>query len=142
TPAGNGLLAEVFARLWHLTGEARWRERAEALLRAFTGNPDQLAAMPTLLTAADLLEEGATVVVTGDPSHPLAQALAVAALGAADPAIVVMRTPRADALPPEHPAFGKLAGPEGAAAYICRRSVCGLPLVDPAELAASLQRRG
>ena len=30
TPAGNGLLAEVFARLWHLTGKPVWRERAEA----------------------------------------------------------------------------------------------------------------
>ena len=66
TPAGNGLLAEVFARLWHLTGDTAWRERAEALLRAFTGKPDQLAAMPTLLAAADLLEEAATVVIAGD----------------------------------------------------------------------------
>ncbi len=69
TPAGNGLLAEVFARLWHLTGDANWRTRCEALLRAFTGNPDQLAAMPTLLAAADLLEEGAAVVVAGDPAQ-------------------------------------------------------------------------
>ena len=59
TPAGNGVMAEVFARLWHLTGDRAWRERAEALLRAFTGKPDQLAAMPTLLAAADLLEEAA-----------------------------------------------------------------------------------
>ena len=29
TPAGNGVLAEVFARLWHLTGDTTWRERAE-----------------------------------------------------------------------------------------------------------------
>ena len=46
TPAATGLLAEVLARLWHLTGDAAWRQRCEALLRAFTGNPDQLAAMP------------------------------------------------------------------------------------------------
>ena len=69
TPAANGLLAEVFARLWHLTGDSEWRDRAEALLRAFTGNPDQLAAMPTLLAAADLLEEAATVVIAGDRSR-------------------------------------------------------------------------
>src|SRR6202020_2073640 len=43
TPAANGLLAEVFSRLWHLTGDATWRVQAEGLLRAFTGNPDQLA---------------------------------------------------------------------------------------------------
>jgi uncharacterized protein YyaL (SSP411 family) len=138
TPAGNGLLAEVFARLWHLSGNAAWRERAEALLRAFTGNPDQLAAMPTLLAAADLLEESATVVIVGDPAHPLAQALAAVALAAADPRVVVLRAADPASLPAEHPAFGKSARAEGAAAYVCRRMVCGLPIVDGGALAAAL----
>ena len=141
TPSGNGVLAEVFARLWHLTGDPAWRERAEALLRAFTGKPDQLAAMPSLLTAADLLEEGATVVIAGDPQHPLAQTLAAVALGAADPAVVMLRAARLDALPEGHPAYGKSAGAQGAAAYLCRRSVCGLPMVDGAALARALSSR-
>ena len=141
TPSGNGVLAEVFARLWHLTGDRAWRERAEALLRAFTGKPDQLAAMPSLLTAADLLEEGATVVIAGDPQHPLAQTLAAVALGAADPAVVMLRAARLDALPEGHPAYGKSAGAQGAAAYLCRRSVCGLPVVDGAALARALSSR-
>ena len=71
TPAANGKLAEVFARLWHLTGDAAWRERAEALLRAFMGDADHLAQMPTLLAAADLLEAGATVVVVVEYFLPL-----------------------------------------------------------------------
>ena len=124
TPAGNGLLAEVFARLWHLTGDTGWRDRAEALLRAFTGNPDQLAAMPTLLAAADMLEEGAAVVIAGEP----AQELVGAALGTADPAVAVLRAGSLDALPASHPAYGKSAGTEGAVAYVCRRQVCGLPI--------------
>jgi hypothetical protein len=137
TPAGNGLLAEVFARLWHLTGEAAWRERAEALLRAFTGNPDQLAAMPTLLAAADLLEEAATVVIVGDPAQPLA----AAALEAGDPAVVVLRAPNANALPAGHPAFGKPAGADGSVAYVCRRMVCGRPIADGKALAQALSTR-
>ena len=162
TPAGNGLMAEVFARLWHLTGDAVWRERAEALLRAFTGNPDQLAAMPTLLAAADLLEEAATVVVTGSsvgipPSTPeqplspeqpsfrrkrefsLSGVLIATALAAPDPATVVLRA--SDALSASHPAYGKTAGPSGAAAYVCRFNVCGLPVSDPAVLIATLSAR-
>jgi hypothetical protein len=130
TPAGNGLLAEVFARLWHLTGDTGWRDRAEALLRAFTGNPDQLAAMPTLLAAADLLEEGATVVIAGEPS------LAAAALAAPDPAVVVLRVHEANALPASHPAFGKTGG-----AYVFRRQVCGLPISDAEALATALAAR-
>jgi uncharacterized protein YyaL (SSP411 family) len=137
TPAGNGLLAEVFARLWHLTGEAAWRERAEALLRAFTGNPDQLAAMPTLLAAADLLEEAATVVIAGDPAQPLA----AAALEADDPAVVVLRAPNANALPAGHPAFGKPAAADGSVAYVCRRMVCGRPVADGKALAQALSTR-
>ncbi|HME21752.1 MAG TPA: thioredoxin domain-containing protein [Acetobacteraceae bacterium] len=141
TPAGNGLLAEVFARLWHLTGDVAWRERCEALLRAFTGNPGQLAAMPTLLASADLLEEAATVVIAGDPQHPLAQALAATALASADPTVVVLRAPMPDSLPAGHPAFGKSAGSNGAAAYVCRHMVCGLPIAVSKALAATLSTR-
>jgi uncharacterized protein YyaL (SSP411 family) len=141
TPASNGLLAEVFARLWHLTGDQAWRHGCEALLRAFTGNPDQLAAMPTLLGAADLLEEGASIVVAGDPAHPVARALAAAALASPDPAVVVLRVARPDALPDGHPASGKWAGAEGAAAYVCRRNVCGMPVTDSAALSIALKQR-
>ena len=142
TPAGIGVLAEVFARLWHLTGEAAWRERAEALLRAFAGKPEQFAAMPTLLAAADLLEEAATVVIAGDPAHPLAQALAAAALArggsggrgaaGAEPRCAAGRTIRRSASRP---------GAEGAAAYVCRRNVCGMPMADGDALASALSAR-
>ena len=97
--------------------------------------------MPTLLAAADLLEEAATVVIAGDPAHPLAQALAAAALAAADPAVVVLRAPSPDSLPADHPAFGKSAGSEGAAAYVCRRNVCGMPMADGEALASALSAR-
>ena len=134
TPAGNGLLAEVFARLWHLTGRSVWRERAEGVLRAFSAKPDQWAGQATLLAAADLLEEGAAVVVTGETT-----ALAGAALAAADPAVVVLRAPPGTALPAEHPAAGKPTG--STAAYVCRRQVCGLPMTEVVQLSGRLQRR-
>jgi uncharacterized protein YyaL (SSP411 family) len=137
TPSGNGMLAEVFARLWHLTGEAAWRERCEALLRAFSGNPEHLSAMPTLLAAADTMEEAATAVIVGDQPDSLAQAV----LAAPDPAIVMLRATRSDALPPGHPAFGKPADRQGAVAYICRRSVCGLPVTDAQALQRALSVR-
>jgi hypothetical protein len=141
TPAGNGLIAEVLARLWHLTGDPSWRTRAEAVLKAFSGEPDQLSGMPTLLAAADLLEEGASVVVAGNPSDPSAQALVQAALAAPDPAVVLLRSTDPASLPAAHPAHGKVAGPDGALAHICRRHVCGLPLGNPAELARALLPR-
>jgi uncharacterized protein YyaL (SSP411 family) len=139
TPAGNGMMAEVLARLFHLTGDPAWRTRTEAVLTAFAGQPDQLAGMPTLLAAADLLEEAATVVIVGDPEA--AAPLLRAALSAPDPAVVVLRTPDGEALPPGHPASGKTAAPHIAAAYVCRRAVCGLPIADAAALARVLRTR-
>jgi uncharacterized protein len=141
TPAGNGLLAEVFARLWHLTGDAHWRTGCEALLRAFTGNPDQLAAMPTMLAAADMLEEAATVVVAGEAGQNLVDALTGTALASPDPAVALLRATQPDALPPNHPASGKWSGNEAAAAFVCRRNVCGLPLTNSASLAKQLKQR-
>ena len=140
-PAGNGVMAEVFARLAQLTGDPAWRDRAEAVIRAFTGAEDQLAVMPSLLAAADLLEEATDVVIAGDPAHPLARALAATALAAADPAVTLLRPPDPAGLPEGHPAHAKQAGEAGAAAYVCRRGTCGLPLTDPAALALELARR-
>ncbi|HEX2943311.1 MAG TPA: thioredoxin domain-containing protein, partial [Rhodopila sp.] len=141
TPSGNGLMAEVFARLFHLTGEPTWREQATGVLRAFAGQPDQWAGMPTLLAAADMLEEAAAVVVVGEQEDPATMALTHSALAAADPAVVVLHATDAKALPAEHPAYGKSGGPGDAVAHVCRRSVCGLPVRDAADLTRILLSR-
>ncbi|MFC0410267.1 thioredoxin domain-containing protein [Roseomonas elaeocarpi] len=137
-PSGNGLLAEVQARLFHLTGEQRWAERAEATVVAFTGLEDHLAAMPTLMAAADLLRDGRSVVVAGEGAA--AAVLLRAALRAPDPATVVLRAEEGSSLPPLHPAAGK--GPvEGLpAAYLCRSGRCGLPLTAAAALTTALHQ--
>ena len=137
-PAGNGQLAEVLARLFHLTGDEAYRSAAAALLGAFTGEPQKFSAMPTLLAAADLLAQAAVVVVAGPPGHELSQALCRVVLTAPDPRVVLLRAPAADALPVSHPAYGKTAGPAGASAYLCRGGVCGLPIDDPEQLRTRL----
>jgi uncharacterized protein YyaL (SSP411 family) len=139
-PAGLGLMAEVFARLYHLTGTEDFRNRARAAIVAFGGLGDRLAACPTLLAAADLLEDGAVAVIAGAPDLSATRALLAVALGSPDPAVVVLRAPSADALPPAHPAHGKTAPPGHAVAYVCRGGVCGLPVATPAALARALRR--
>ncbi len=141
TPSGNGMLAEVQAMLFHLTGQGHWRIRAEATISAFTGKPEALAAMPGILMAADLLTEGAAVVVAGDPADPQAQALARAALARPDAALVVSRAATPDAVPSGHPAHGKGPVDGRPAAYVCRGGSCGLPVTEAADLVATLQRR-
>jgi uncharacterized protein YyaL (SSP411 family) len=138
-PAGNGLMAEVQARLFHLTGEPRWRDAAERTIGAFAGH-EGIAAMPTLLAAADLLTEGATVAIAGDPADPAARALAQAALAHPDPAVIVLHARDPAALPPHHPAHGK--GPVGGrpVAYVCRFGVCARPVSESAALRDALAR--
>ncbi|WP_428491064.1 thioredoxin domain-containing protein [Rhodopila sp.] len=139
TPSGNGMMAEVFARLFHLTGNADWGARATAVLTAFAGQPDQLAGMPALLAAADLLDAATTVVIVGPPDP--ANALVQVAASSPDPATVVLRTADAGRLHPGHPAFGKTAPAGQAAAYVCRRNVCGLPIADALTLSEALRTR-
>jgi uncharacterized protein YyaL (SSP411 family) len=138
TPSGNGLMAEVEARLWQLTGEDRWRIQAEATIGAFTGLDQALAAMPSLLAAADFLGRGVTAVIAGEPSNPATEVLLVAALAHSDPAVTVLRAPDPDALPPGHPAHGKGAVEGEPAAYVCQNGTCSLPVTDPATLAGRL----
>ncbi len=143
TPNGNGIMAEILARLYHLTGEAEWRGGAEAVLRAYSGLGDRLSAAPTLLAAADLLEEGATVVVAGSLADAATQTLLTVARSAPDPAVCVLHAASPDAVPTGHPAYGKAQAAGQPTAYLCRGGVCGLPITNPADLAQALrQRRG
>ncbi|CAH2600899.1 Thymidylate kinase [Rhodovastum atsumiense] len=140
TPSGNGMLAEVLARLFHLTGDPDFATRARRLVAAFGGLGNALASAPTLLAAADLLEDGALVVIAGDPVAGVTQALLRTALAAPDPALAVLRAGTVP-LPPDHPAHGKTAPAGEAVAYLCRGGVCAPPVADPAALAALLRHR-
>ncbi len=135
TPSGVGLMAEAFARLHHLTGDATWRGACERLIRAFSGAGAALALSPTLLAAADLLERAAVVAVAGED----ARALLRAALAAPDPAICVLRTKDGADWPAMSPAHGRAPVDGGAAAYVCRSMVCGLPATDAQTLARDLR---
>ncbi len=129
TPSGIGLMAENYARLYHLTGQPGYRAKAEAVLAAYGGRPELLAGSPVLLAAVDLLEDAACVVVTGG-----AESLAEAALAAPGPAVVVLRG--AD-VALGHPAHGKTSATP--AAFVCRGRTCALPVATPEALRGLLR---
>lgn len=134
TPSGNGMLAEVFARLSHLTGDAVWHERAERLIRVFSGDTQALGTMPTLLSAAELLRGPTLVAIVGDDDNLAMRELCKAALACGDPLVILSRVPDASGLPTTHPAYGKQPG----AAYVCRGQTCSLPIHDPIQLTRAL----
>jgi uncharacterized protein YyaL (SSP411 family) len=131
TPSGTGLMAQGLARLYHLTGADDYRAQAQAVLAAYGGRPELLSGSPTLLAAADLLENAACVVLAG----PDVQALHRAAMAAPDPAVVVLRA--GAGIGRAHPAYGKTA--DTPAAFVCRNQSCALPVGTAAALHALLR---
>jgi uncharacterized protein YyaL (SSP411 family) len=134
TPSGVGLMAEVLARLHHLTGQQGWRDAAERLIRAFTGAPDMLPQSPLLLAAADFVERGIVVVVAGAADDPAARALVQVALSSPDPATCVLRAPEGANWPDDSPGHGKTRVNGAPAAYVCRGQTCSLPVTTPQQL--------
>ncbi|MFI4987447.1 MAG: thioredoxin domain-containing protein [Alphaproteobacteria bacterium] len=140
TPAGNGVIVEALARLHYLTGKPVYRERAEAVLRAFAG---QLARnvfpLATLLNAADLLAHPVQVVVIGAPGDAGVAAMRQAAYGVSQPNRILATLSPGGALPSEHPAHGKTLVDGHATAYVCTAMTCSLPIASPEALASALQ---
>ena len=141
TPAGNGVMAELLARLYHLTGEDKYRERAEAVFAAFTGvPPEQLASMATTANAFELLANATQVVILGDADDPKVQELRMAGFGCGDPNLVLRSMPGGTALPSGHPAAGKTQKDGRATAYVCHGPVCSPPTTSVDGLLGALKQ--
>ncbi len=137
TPSGNGVMAEVLARLFHLTGRDAYRARAEAVLRALVPQRIEMQInAPGLLCAFEYLERPTHIVVAGEGAG--ADELLRAAHGLPAPAKIIQRVTDGMALPPSHPVHGK--GPVGGkpAAYVCVGRTCGLPITEARELGGAL----
>ena len=139
TPSGNGLLMGCLARLYYMTGEERYRERAEALQAAFAGELSRNAfSLATFLNGAELLQSALQVVIVGDPEAPDSQALLAEVIGRSLPNRLLLRIPPGRTVSTKHPAAGKTLADGPATAYVCRGTTCGLPITDPADLAEAL----
>jgi uncharacterized protein YyaL (SSP411 family) len=139
SPAGNGLLVSVLARLFDLTGEDRYRERAHGLIRAFAGEARQNPIVhAALLNGLAMLERPLQIVLIGDGADPALGLLRATALKAAVPGATVQAIEPGTTLPPAHPAFGKGLLDGRPTAYVCEGQTCRLPLDDPEKLAEQL----
>ncbi len=142
TPAGNGTLVGVMARLALLTGDDTYRRRAEAIVATFSGELGRnFFPLATLLNNAELLAEPVQIVIVGEPLDPLFAALRRAAYAVSLPNRVMLSVMPGRQLPADHPACGKGLVDGHAAAYVCVGPVCSLPLADPDKLRADLAAR-
>jgi len=143
-PSGNGQMVGVLARLADLTGEARYRECADSLVRSFSGEVRKNPLSHTaLLAGLTLLDRPIQIVIIDEPSTAVSGAsddndLFQTALASA-PSGATIQTIRADtALPPGHPAHGKGQIDGKPTAYVCEGQTCRLPITEAEALVAAL----
>jgi len=138
-PSGNGVMLQVLATLYHLTGESLYRERAEGIANAFSGVIRQrVLGFSSLLNGMEMLREAVQIVLIGEANAEDTAALRRVIYGVSRPGRIFSIIAPGTALPPAHPALGKTSSGEHAMAYVCRGMVCSLPIVDPEALATAL----
>ena len=143
TPSPNVVAGIVVARLYELTGDARWRQRGEELVRAFAGRAQELGlyAAAYLLAVDWHLNAAAHLVVVGGSTEPNAQAMHRAALAGFIPRravqLIVPAEVRARALPPA--LSGMLAGGKSPRGYACTGMTCSQPAEELSAWAATLE---
>jgi hypothetical protein len=132
TPSPNGVAAITAARLAELTGEARWGERRDQLVRAFAGTARDLGLFgATILQAVDWVVHPPTHLVIVDgagPGEELADGFHRLALRSYFPRRVVQRVRTGDTgvvLPKAVSAM--LSSGEGTRAFACVGSTCQAP---------------
>jgi uncharacterized protein YyaL (SSP411 family) len=136
TPAGNATLVGVFARLWVLTGEQGWYDKAERQVAAFAGELDvNFFPLMTLLNNYELLQAATELVLVGDPAQVATEALRRAVYSKSLPNKIVRQLSPDASLPRDHPAAGKALVDGRPALYVCRNMTCQPPITDPLALA-------
>ncbi|MEM8916669.1 MAG: thioredoxin domain-containing protein, partial [Pseudomonadota bacterium] len=143
TPSGNGTMVGVLARLTALTGKTIYRDRAQAIVTAFSGKMDQhFWGLSTLLANLGYLHRPDQVVIIGDREDPATHALSRTAVERYLPTRILCLIEPDSALPEGHPAFGKNRVDDQPTAYYCPGQTCRAPVTDPADLAALLDGEG
>ena len=131
--AGAGA-ALSFDRREHLQGARGGNNK-----RLFRDHPPTLLGFSSLLNGMEALREAMQIVVIGEADAADAAALKRVIYGVSRPGRVLNVVAPGTALPRAHPAFGKTLLDHRATAYVCRGTVCSLPIVNPEALAAALR---
>ena len=139
TPNANGTMVSSLMALFSRTREERYRDRAEAIVRGFSGDVARnVFAHTGLLTATLDLNAPAQIVIVvpeGGDARELRRALANVSL----PGAVVQEVREGDSIAASSPAHGKTALHGKPTAYVCIGPQCSAPVTDPAALVETVK---
>jgi len=134
TPNPNAVAAQNLVRLAALTGDEKWREKADRLIEGILSATERnMFGHVALLNALDLRLTGAEIVVTGKDSEETA----MTALKLPFVDRIVLRVADPSDLPASHPAQEKIKSAPRAV-FVCIGERCSLPITEPADIANAL----
>ena len=140
TPSANGIMIEVLARLFFITGEQTYSDRVSALVTAFAGDVGQAyLQMPTYLNSFEFCAAAIQIVIVGHNKDSRTHDLINAVHGRSVPNRVLRIVSPEDPLPEGHPAFGKTMQNGQPTAYICQGRTCSSPVTSAVQLSQILQ---
>ena len=143
TPSPNGVAGIVVARLHEFTGDARWKQRGDALVRAFAGRAQELGlyAAAYLLAVDWRLNPATHLVVVGDSTDPSTQAMHRTALAgfAARRVVQGLAPAEAGSRPLPQALSGMLAAGRFPRGYACVGASCSPPADEPASWRETLE---
>ncbi len=135
TPGGNSVMAANLAKLYYLTGKHHYRERAEAILLAFSGElASNFFPFATLLNAAEFLQSAVQIAIIGNRKDKDCIDLLSEIYQQNLINKVITVIPPGGKLAGTHPAFGKTQVNHSATVYICQGTTCSLPITTAKEL--------
>lgn len=146
-PSGNSVMAMNLLRLSELTGDARYRARAEAAIASAVPllNRAPLAAGELLLAVDFLLDQPREIVIVTAPGDAGAAPFLTVLRKRFLPNRVLLVAPARDVATVARTApiaSEKLALDERTTAYVCKDHHCDLPTHDPDRFAAQLDAIG
>src|SRR5262249_19650535 len=108
TPAGNATMVGVLARLYYLTGDSAYRDRAEAVVGAFAGEIGRnFFPLASFINAQTFLQNAQQVVIAGMPEAPDTKAMLQEVRRRSLPDLLLTIVGPGEVLPEGHPAHGK-----------------------------------
>jgi uncharacterized protein YyaL (SSP411 family) len=143
TPNANGTMVSNLVALYLWTGEERYRQRADAILRGFAGAmaANVLSHAGLLAASLDAMAPAHVVLIApeGESTRELRRALRDVSLPNAVVQEVREGESGAGAIPVSSPAHGKTALDGKPTAFVCIGPQCSLPVTDAAALVETVK---